>query len=164
VRALVAAVAVHCVVLYAVSSASQQIVLRSHASHMLRCVPQHCCACLVIGGLSCLSPSMHCLLCMKSKNLSRQRATHPCLYLSFVCWLIGLSTLQPWADVGPRLMSPVLSKSSLSHHGVPAGIPSMVYAHELTNTLMYAGPVTDMVAAISDLPAGGQVSPHNHSS
>jgi hypothetical protein len=33
----------------------------------------------------------------------------------------------------------------------------MVYAHELTNTLMYAGPVTDMVAAISDLPAGGQV-------
>lgn len=40
----------------------------------------------------------------------------------------------------------------------------MVYAHELTNTLMYAGPVTDMVAAISDLPAGGQVGLHETSS
>lgn len=32
-----------------------------------------------------------------------------------------------------------------------------MYAHELTNTLMYAGPVMDLVAALSDLPAGGQV-------
>ncbi|WIA17584.1 hypothetical protein OEZ85_014409 [Tetradesmus obliquus] len=49
---------------------------------------------------------------------------------------------------------------------VSTGIPSMVYAHELTNTLMYAGPVTDMVAALSDLPAGGQVllGPHSFSS
>lgn len=38
-----------------------------------------------------------------------------------------------------------------------AGIPSLVYAHELTNTLMYAGPVMDLVTALSDLPAGGQV-------
>lgn len=40
---------------------------------------------------------------------------------------------------------------------VAAGIPSLVYAHELTNTLMYAGPVMDMAAALADLPAGGQV-------
>lgn len=38
-----------------------------------------------------------------------------------------------------------------------AGIPSLVYSHELTNTLMYAGPVMDLVTALSDLPAGGQV-------
>jgi hypothetical protein len=36
------------------------------------------------------------------------------------------------------------------------GIPSTVYSHELTSALMYAGPVMDMLEALSDLPAGGQ--------
>eukprot|EP00775_Hariotina_reticulata_P007075 gene7075-7288_t len=40
---------------------------------------------------------------------------------------------------------------------ISTGIPSMVYTHELTNTLMYAGPATDLLTVLSDLPTGGQL-------
>ncbi len=32
-----------------------------------------------------------------------------------------------------------------------------VHTHELTNSLVYAGPVMELAASMSDLPSGGQV-------
>lgn len=60
------------------------------------------------------------------------------------------------AQLRPRLAADAVVRV-LCGAVAAAGIPSLVYAHELTNTLMYAGPVMDMAAALADLPAGGQV-------
>jgi hypothetical protein len=37
------------------------------------------------------------------------------------------------------------------------GVPSSIQPHELTDTLVYEGPVMNLAAAMADLPSGGQV-------